>query len=274
MKKFIRIEIQLSTIEEAAILMAELAENNFYAFEEDKNILTGYINETDFDERKLTALLPDSAVYTSTIVEDRNWNEEWESQLQPIIIKDFVAIRAAFHEAIKNVEYEIIITPKMSFGTGHHATTYLMIDLMQKIDFINKSVLDFGTGTGILAILAEKSGASSVLAIDNDEWSISNAIENIEANNSKNIIIERRDTIAGLPCVDIILANINFNVLQENAHNFSKLSVPGTILIISGFLAGDEENIVSVFAKKGFIKKQKLRKEDWMALQFGYETIF
>lgn len=274
MKKFIKAEIQVATSEDAEILMAELSENNFYAFEEDKNILTGYISEKDFDEKKLAALLPGSATYMIAIIEDRNWNKEWESQLQPVIINNFVGIRATFHEPIKNVEHEIIITPKMSFGTGHHATTYLMIELMQKVSFANKSVLDFGTGTGILAILAEKLGASSVMAIDYDEWSINNAIENIGANSSENIIVEQRNTIAGLSEVDIILANINFNVLQENAENFFKLSLPGTTLIISGFLTGDEENIVSVFAKNRFIKKQKLQRGDWIALQFDYKIIF
>ncbi len=274
MKKFIKAEIQVATSDDAEILMAELAENNFYAFEEDKNILTGYINEKDFDEKKLAALLPLSATYTIAIIEDRNWNKEWESQLQPVIINSFVGIRAIFHKPIKNVEHEIIITPKMSFGTGHHATTYLMIELMQKVSFKNKSVFDFGTGTGILAILAEKLGASSVMAIDYDEWSINNAVENIGANSSKNIIVEQRNAIAGLCDFDIILANINFNVLQENAENLFRLSVPGTILIISGFLARDEENIVAVFAKNGFMKKQKSQRENWIALQFDYLITF
>jgi len=274
MKKFIKVDIKLSTTQEAEILIAELAENDFYAFEEDKHILSGYIGKTDFDEKKLATLLPASASYKFTIIEERNWNKDWESQLQPVSINDFVGIRAAFHAPIKNVDHEIIITPKMSFGTGHHATTYLMIELMQTVDFKNKSVLDFGTGTGVLAILAEKLGASSVMAIDYDEWSINNAIENIAANNSKNIIVEKRNTITGLFCVDIIVANINFSVLQENAENLFKLSLPRTILIISGFLENDEENIVSVFTKNGFTRKRKLQKKGWLALQFHCETIF
>ena len=127
-------------------------------------------------------MLPENTIYKYSIIEDKNWNEEWESQLQPVTINNFAGIRASFHEPLKNVEHEIIITPKMSFGTGHHATTFLMVEQMEKINFKNKTVLDFGTGTGILAILAEKLGAASVLAIDYDEWSINNALENIEAN--------------------------------------------------------------------------------------------
>ena len=134
----------------------------------------------DFHKVNLNAILPKNAIYKYSIIEDRNWNEEWESQLDPVVINNFVGIRASFNKPIKNVEHEIIITPKMSFGTGHHATTFLMIGLMKKINFKNKKVLDFGTGTGMLAILAEKLGATSVLAIDYDEWSINNALENIE----------------------------------------------------------------------------------------------
>jgi ribosomal protein L11 methyltransferase len=131
-----------------------------------------------------------------------------------------------------------------------------MIELMQKINFKNKKVLDFGTGTGVLAILAEKLGASSVLAIDWDEWSINNACENIGINNCKHIIIEKRNNIMGISFVDTVLVNINFNVLEENAKNLSTLLKTGSVLIISGFLSNDENNIVSVFVKNDFVKKQ------------------
>lgn len=273
MKNFIKVEINCTSLEESEIFMAELSEINFYAFEQNENFLASYINEEDFDETRLKQIVQKSS-YKYSKLENKNWNEEWEQNFKPVTIGNFAAIRASFHKPVTDVEHEIIITPKMSFGTGHHATTFLMIKLMTKINFEKKSVLDFGTGTGILAILAEKCKASSVLAIDYDEWSINNAVENIEANSCKNIIIEQRDTIAGLSCVDIILANINFNVLQENVQNFSKLSIPGTLLIVSGFLISDEDNIVSIFTKNGFIKKQKMQKENWIAMQFVYETIF
>lgn len=156
----------------------------------------------------------------------------------------------------------------MSFGTGHHATTFLMIDLMEKINFKNKKVLDFGTGTAVLAILAEKLGAASVLAIDNDEWSIKNAAENIVANNCKNIVIEERNNIANIFCVDIILSNINFNVLKENAGNFSSLMQYKSVLLISGFLLSDENNIDSIFVKNGFIKREVSEKEGWIGMRF------
>ena len=268
MKKFIKVEVESISLDESEILMAELSENNFYAFEQNENDLIGYIIEEDFDVLKLNMLLPQNTIYKYSIIEDKNWNEEWESQLQSVTINNFAGIRASFHKPLENVKHEIIITPKMSFGTGHHATTFLMIELMQKINFKNKKVLDFGVGTGVLAILAEKLGASSVLAIDCDEWSIHNATENIKANNCKRIITEKRDNIKGIYGVDIVLANINFNVLEENAKNLSTVLKTGSVLIISGFLSNDENNIVSVFVKNDFVKKQSSQKEGWIALVF------
>jgi len=268
MNKFIKIEIITISPEEGEVMIAELSENDFYAFEQNENVLFAYIKEEDFNEEKLRTLLPENLDYKYSVIEDRNWNKEWESQLQPVTISDFVSIRASFHEPVKNVEHEIVITPKMSFGTGHHATTFLMVELMQKINFKNKIVLDFGTGTGILAILAEKLGAASVFAIDYDEWSINNALENIEANQCKNIFLEKRNNIIGLPCVDIILANINLNVLAENAKNLSMLLQSQSLLIVSGFLSKDEEATISAFIENGFVKKEMVQKADWLALLF------
>lgn len=268
MENFIKIEIEQPSAEACEILMAELSENNFYAFEQDGTILTAYILEKDFNEDIFKSFLKPSAVYKYSVIADKNWNQEWESQLEPVTINDFVGIRASFHEPLKNVEHEIIITPKMSFGTGHHATTFLMIELMQKINFQNKSVLDFGTGTGVLAILAEKLGASSIVAIDYDEWSITNASENVLANNCTNINLEKANTISGVSCVDIIVANINYNILVENAKNLSMISKKGTQLIISGFLWNDEDRIVSIFVNNGFSKKRRAQKNEWIAIEF------
>lgn len=188
--------------------------------------------------------------------------------MQPVTVNNFAGIRASFHKPLQSVEHEIIITPKMSFGTGHHPTTFLMIELMQKINFENKKVLDFGTGTGVLAILADKLGATSVLAIDYDDWSINNASENIDANNCKGIITEQRNNIIGISFVDIVLSNINFNVLEENAKNISVILNPGGVLIISGILSGDENKIVAVFVKNGLVKKQISQNSGWLGVVF------
>ena len=266
MKKFVQIEVRTRSEEEGDILIAHLAEINFYAFEQKDEILNAYINEEDFDESMIILLLPENISYISRIIEDRNWNQEWEDQLQPIQIGNFVGIRTIFHNPFKNVAHELIITPKMSFGTGHHATTFLLIELMDQISFKNKSVLDFGTGTGILAILAEKLGAIQILAIDYDEWSIKNARENIRENNCKYIILQRADNISEVPAVNIIIANINLSILTENAGNFATILMPSSHLIISGFLASDEEQISSCLGKNGFIIKMVMKKEGWAAL--------
>jgi ribosomal protein L11 methyltransferase len=267
MKKFIKIEIESASPEDSEILIADLSENNFYAFEQDENLLTSYIKKEDFNEEKLKHLLQ-NIPYTSSEIEDRNWNEAWESQLQPIMIDDFVGIRASFHKPIKNMKHEIIITPKMSFGTGHHATTFLMVKQMEKINFRNKEVIDFGTGTGILAILAEKLGASSVLAIDNDEWSTNNSLENIEANNCRRIQVENTDTISNVLSVNIILVNINFNVLSDNVKNFSRLLHVGSLLVTSGFMLKDEQAVVAMFVKNNFKIKEREYKDDWVSIIF------
>ena len=141
MKNFIKIEVESNSLEESEILMAELSENNFYAFEQIENDLIAYIREDDFDEMNLKTLLSQNTIYKYSIIEDKNWNKEWESQLQPVTINNFAGIRASFHKPIEKVEHEIIITPKMSFGTGHHATTFLMIELMQKVNFKKKRFL-------------------------------------------------------------------------------------------------------------------------------------
>ncbi|MEO8861827.1 MAG: 50S ribosomal protein L11 methyltransferase [Ginsengibacter sp.] len=266
MKNFVQLEINCDSIEAVEIMIADLSELDYYAFEQIENTLLAFIKEEDFNEEKLKEIFFLPTTYKYSVIAERNWNKEWESDFKPIQVNNFAGIRASFHQPIENVVYDIVITPKMSFGTGHHATTFLMIVLIEKITFKNKTVLDFGTGTGVLAILAEKMGAASVVAIDYDEWSIHNALENIETNKCKNIIVEKRDNIKGLSSVDIILANINLNVLQNNAKELSALVIAGSFLILSGFLEKDESSIISTFIKNGFSKKEIFEKEGWIAL--------
>ncbi len=266
MEKFIKIEVETDSPERLEILLAELSEINFYAFEENKNVLIAYINEKDFNKANLEDKLSKGEVHKSTIIENRNWNEEWESEFKPVCVKTFAGIRASFHQPLQNVRHEIIITPKMSFGTGHHATTYLMVEQMEEIDFEGKKVLDFGTGTGILAILAEKLGAKEIIAIDNDEWSINNVLENLVVNNCKNVIVENRDNVSALVLQDIILANINLQVLNQSAAEFSSISHEGTLLLMSGFLAGDEARIISSFNNNGFFKKNSIERNGWISI--------
>ena len=268
MSNFVKIEIETSSSECQEILIANLSEIKFYAFEQEENSLIAYIKEEDYEVEKLKEVLVDEKNFKKTIIKGQNWNQQWESQLQPVIVHDFAAIRASFHAPIKSVKHELIITPKMSFGTGHHATTFLMIEQSQNIDFRNKTVLDFGTGTGVLAILAEKMGASKVIAIDYDEWSINNTLENIEANNSKNIFVEKRNDLTGISPVDIILANINLNVLTVAAESISSLLNTGSLLLTSGFLFEDEKVMENLFTAKQFVKKTVLNKDGWLSVLF------
>ena len=178
--------------EQREILIAQLADAGYEGFEEKDTGLDAFINSKSFDKLILNEIsFKYQTPYTKEKIAETNWNKVWESNFEPVIVNDYVAIRADFHKPITNTQFEIVITPKMSFGTGHHATTHMMIELMKEIDLNGRSVLDFGTGTGILAILAERSGAKNIVAIDNDDWSITNAKENFKKNNCNKIILKK-----------------------------------------------------------------------------------
>ena len=175
--------------------------------------------------------------YSKSVIKEENWNAIWESNFDPVRVGDFVGIRAHFHPDFEpSVLYDIKITPKMSFGTGHHPTTFTVIQLMQDIDFKTKKVYDFGTGTGILAILAEKLGANKVHAVDNDDWCIENALENINNNASKVITIEKVESALQNEQYDIVIANVNRHIIEANMDELTLISRPGGILVLSGLL--------------------------------------
>ena len=268
METFLKIDIFNITQDRLEILIAELSELNFYAFEENKNLLTAYIKEDVFDNGAFESTLKDGEAYKLETIGSKNWNEQWESDLQPVLIGKFAGIRASFHKPLEQVEHEIIITPKMSFGTGHHATTALMIEQMFEINFSEKNVLDFGTGTGVLAILAEKLGANKILAIDNDEWSILNAMENVQANACKKIKIQQKESICDDSGQDVILANINLNVLFQHAGNLASIINEEGLALFSGFLENDKDQLIQEFEKYGFKKKIVRKKNEWTSILF------
>jgi ribosomal protein L11 methyltransferase len=230
------------------IIIAELSTAGFYGFLEEDSNLKAYIEATLFDKNILDAVVSQYGVTVHIIeIPETNWNADWESSFQPVVVNDFVAIRADFHAPVQHVQHEIVITPKMSFGTGHHATTFLVLEAMQQFDWQGKEVLDFGTGTGVLAILAEKLGAENVLAIDNNQWSIENAIENCSANCCKTIQIVDAESIPEGITFDGILANINKHVLIEHCDAICKALKNTGILLLSGLLLADEEDIVNLY---------------------------
>lgn len=267
MQEFVKVFFKEIENTAAEILMAELADEGFYAFEQNENTLIAYCKKEDFTEKWRT-FLPKNIEVAIEIVENKNWNAEWESGFQPVVVEDFAAIRADFHAPISTVKHELIITPKMSFGTGHHSTTFLMIQEMSALDFQGKSVIDFGTGTGVLAILAEKLGAEKTLAIDYDEWSVRNAEENVEANFCKKINIIQGDHLPVESKADIILANINFNVLSAAAEQIAHSLTTHGQLLISGFYTIDADAISQIFKEKGLKEIKREERQNWCVIQF------
>lgn len=268
MEKYVQVhffELSPSTQE---ILIAQLAEAGYEGFEQGSNFLNACIPQNKFDEMSLHQIVDvNTSRFEATVIEPKNWNEEWESSFEPVIIEDFCAIRAAFHAPVPGVLHEIIITPKMSFGTGHHATTSQVVWLMRDINFSNKDVFDFGTGTGILSILAERLGAREIVAMDNDGWSIENAKENIEANNCNHIKLLHADQIPLDRTFDVILANINRHVILKELPSMAKQLSQGGVLVLSGLLKDDETIIIDAAFNEQLIVQTQSQKHDWIAIR-------
>jgi ribosomal protein L11 methyltransferase len=265
----IQITIFTTNVELQDVIIAQLSTIGFDGFEQDEQEIKAYIFENDFNEAYLAESLNEhSLTFNKNIIAKQNWNELWESNFQPVIVDDFVGIRAHFHEPLYNVKYEIVITPKMSFGTGHHATTFQVMQLMESLNFTNKTVFDFGTGTGILAILAEKLGAAKVVAVDNDDWCIENSIENINNNNCTKIEVFKADDATTLQTFDIVIANINKNIIQDNFNLLHQSCGKSTQIILSGLLIEDEQEILTLAILKQWKHQKTLTKGVWIAMLF------
>lgn len=261
------IQISIQALEqEQEMLISELSDFGATGFEQTTTHLLAYFDEENFNSHEVNELIKKFEFQITTIPQ-QNWNSIWESNFEPVVVEGFCAIRADFHEPIPDVQEEIIITPKMSFGTGHHATTYMMIQQMQFINFKEKTVFDFGTGTGILAILAKRLGAAAVKAIDVDDWSITNAQENFERNKVEGIQVQHSSQIPN-ETFSIILANINRNVLLQYAQEIVNHLDKDGILLMSGLLKSDEEEIVAAFLNKGLRLQKGLQKGAWISLLF------
>jgi len=270
------IQVSIDVLDEAVkdILIAELAALGFDGFEETETGLFSYIELVRFDSELCSGL--DELVkrygvtYTSATIDKQNWNALWESNFEPVLVDDFVGVRANFHPPFNGgVEHDIIITPKMSFGTGHHGTTYSVMQLMRGIDFANKSVFDFGTGTGLLAILAHKLGAGDILAVDNDDWCIENASENIVVNNTQSIEIQKVDNAKLNKKFNIIIANINKNIILDNLAFLAEATVPGGVVLLSGLLVEDEPEIEAACKALGWIHQETRTRNNWIALHYS-----
>lgn len=259
--------------DEKEILIALLTDIEFEGFEEEGDWLKAFIPIELFEPELFDKIIENKHVkYYKSIIKEINWNQKWESEFQPVVVMNpvtqlpFAVVRANFHEPVKNAEYDLLITPKMSFGTGHHATTYLMIQQMCLLEFTEKSVIDFGTGTAVLAILAEKLGASKIIAIDNDEWSIRNAKENVEANNCNKIELVFANALVPGWKADIILANINLNIIIANLSQIKAACNPGAMVLFSGIMLQDESQVEFALIEHGFIISRCFTKDNWLII--------
>lgn len=254
------------------ILMAELGEIGFESFVETETGFSAFIPKTDWNPdalHKLQVLNSGefSIVYEKEEIAPVNWNSEWEKNFEPIEIENTVSIRAPFHDA-GTVKYNLIIEPKMSFGTGHHETTHLMVQHLLKLDLQNKKVLDMGCGTAVLAILAEKLGAQPIDAIDIDSWSYENAVENVERNTCNHISVYEGDAnLLTDQHYDVIIANINRNILLADLPAYTQVLKSNGILLLSGFYTEDIPTILDVAEKLNLNCELTLERHNWVGLR-------
>jgi len=255
------------------ILIAELGELGFDSFQEEENGFLGAISSAQFDADFVSEVFKRYKVqgeitWDQAFVNKENWNKKWEENYEPVFVEDKIVVRASFHKIEKRYPYDIIINPKMSFGTGHHETTWLMLKQELALDMKSKLVLDAGCGTGVLSIMASKLGARKIVGFDIEEWAVENAIENLELNGVEGFIVNGSiDRIAEKE-FDVILANINKNVLLEHLQEYADRLVENGSLLISGFYTEDIDDLIIAAEKANLKKIESSAKNNWALLVF------
>ena len=254
-------------------LMAGMLAIGYDSFMETGESVSAYIETEIYNKEELIGFLrgfnKNAVLLKAGELPDQNWNAVWESNYEQVVVDNKCVIRAPFHEKPEAVEFDIVIHPKMSFGTAHHSTTFMMIQFILECDFAGKDVLDMGSGTGVLAILASMKGAGRVTAIDNDEWAYKNAIENCALNNITNIDVIFGNALS-IPemAYDALLANINRNILVEDIQHYSKRLKPGSNAVLSGFYEEDLPLIVAEAKNSGWNFVRKKSQNNWVAAMF------
>jgi ribosomal protein L11 methyltransferase len=272
---FVEVRVQAPR-ELADILVAELAEVGYNTFEDNDEGFCAYIDEDQFSADAVAEVMSryegqGEVTYEHRVITRQNWNAEWEKNFQPLVIAGKVSVRAPFHEARPDLQYEIVIMPRMSFGTGHHDTTALMITNQLDVNHRDKRVLDMGCGTGILAIMAVHLGAASVLAVDVEPWTAENAADNARENNVHDKVEARLGDVtalAGEAPFDIILANINRNVLLEDMPAYARYLKPGGPILLSGFYEDDLPLIRAAAEEAGFHYQSHRTQNHWVSAVF------
>ncbi|MBD3748837.1 MAG: 50S ribosomal protein L11 methyltransferase [Sphingobacteriales bacterium] len=257
------------------LLINTLGKLGFDTFEETDFGFKAYISADKFNQTAINEQLESfhnlfTFSYEVNLIPQKNWNEVWESNFEPIQIADQVYVRATFHQPQPNFKHEIVIDPKMAFGTGHHQTTAMMMEYLLETDVKEKSILDMGCGTGILAILASKLGAKDLVAIDHDEVCYQSTLENAELNHIKNIkaLCGSKEAIPNQQ-FDIILANINRNILMDQMKGYASVLKPEGTIFFSGFYESPDLDIINEEARKYNLKYISHKKKDnWVAAKF------
>jgi len=257
------------------ILIAELGEAGFESFAENETGILAYIQKEDWKDDMLHSIqVLDNPLfafdYMFKEIEQENWNATWEKNFNPIQVGGQCVVRAPFHEK-PDVEFDIVIEPKMSFGTGHHETTHMMLQFILNTDFNKKFVLDMGSGTGVLAILAAMKGAAHIDAIDIDNWCYQNAQENVQRNNCEHItVLEGDSSLLRKTTYDVILANINRNILVKNIPVYARNLNKNGSLFLSGFYKDDIPVISKICMDSGLKLEKKLQRNDWVAVKYVF----
>ena len=259
----------------AEIALVQLADQGYESFVETETGILAYAQVTAVDvlePLKGIFLSEDQSdviiTFETKIIPQQNWNETWEADFQPVVVEDYLTILAPFHDKTNRTGMLVEILPKMSFGTGHHQTTWMMSKALFELGKMPKKVLDMGTGTGVLAIIAEKLGAEQILAVDIEDWSVENTIENAERNDCHAITAACGDIdVIEAQQFDLILANINKNVLKAHIPIYRQLLVENGTLFLSGFFDSDVEELVDFCSQHGLTKRRVLNKDNWAAIE-------